>query len=287
MNSPWSTALDAMAARLSAAGIDPDDARLEVRWLLEDVLGISPERSRLRTEALSESEERTLEPLLARRVRREPFSYITGSRWFHGLEFNVDSRVLIPRPETEMIVDFALETVGSLTAPRIADVGTGSGCIAVAIAVRQPGATVDATDVRKDALDVARANAHRHGVSDRITFHCGDLLAALPTDARYDILVSNPPYIPLSEITELQPEVAIHEPHTALVGQDDDGLGCYRRLAAGAADHMAPGGQIAVEVGAGQATRVGDLFEQARWGQVRRLPDLAGIERVVVAVAPK
>lgn len=286
MTELWQQFIAITAERLVQGGIDPAECRLEARLIVAHALGLSREQTILRREAPTDSEEARVEALLVRRLRREPLAYILGTRWFYGLEFAVGPGVLVPRPETELLVEWALEHLPRDAASRIADVGTGSGCIAVAIARQRPSVVVDAIDISPDALRIAKANAERHGVSDRIRFHKGDLFHAVPGAALYDAVVSNPPYIPRSESPRLAPEVADHEPHTALFGPDPDGLGLYRRLAIETASHLRPDGGLAVEVGAGQAPDVATLLQNAGWMRVARIPDLAGIERVVTAVAP-
>lgn len=237
--------------------------------------------------------------MVRRRAAGEPVQYITGEQWFFGLPFTVTPAVLIPRPETELLVEAVLETAdrlwpddGAGAAPRlhVADIGTGSGAIAVALAVRRPHWRLFATDLSPDALAVARANAERHGVAERITFLAGDLLepfAAGGRDARkLDIVVSNPPYIPSSDLAGLQREVRDYEPRLALDG-GPDGLDPYRRMAARLRTLPAVPRVVAFEVGFGQARAVAGLLSDAGcWPDLRIIRDYAGIERHVIASAP-
>jgi release factor glutamine methyltransferase len=277
--------LRATLRRLVAAGIPGDEARAEARLLLAHALGVSREELRLRPDrALTEQEAARFDDLIARRARRAPLAYLTGAREFYGLAFAVTPAVLIPRPETEFVVEAVLRHIAGSPAPRIADVGTGSGCIAVAVAVHAPGARVWATDISPAALAVAAENAERHGVAGRLRFLEGDLLAPLAAFAPFDAIVSNPPYIGPGEIAALPPEVRDWEPRAALTTGNEDALLAYRRLADGAPALLSPGGLLAVEVGLGQAEAVADLWRGAGLGEIAVLADYAGIGRVVTGV---
>ena len=232
--------------------------------------------------------------LVERRSRHEPVAYITGRREFYGLSFEVTPAVLIPRPETEHLVEAALEEVkrlGPREEPpvRVLDLCTGSGNVGVAIAANAASATVCATDSSEAALEVARRNAERLGASGRISFCRGDLFDALPPDEPpYDILVSNPPYIPPSDRESLMDDVRLHEPAEALFDTKSpagDGLGFYRALAAGARERLRAGGLLAVEVGGGgpvgQAAAVREVFAVAGHALERSIKDYGGIERVL------
>lgn len=226
--------------------------------------------------------------LLAERARGVPVAYLTGTKEFFGLEFKVTPAVLIPRPETEVLVERALELARLRELPPqpcILDIGTGSGAIAVALAVHLPEAAVVATDISAAALAVARENAVRHKVEERINFRQGDLWEALAPGGGdslgllFDLVVSNPPYIPEPELEKLSPEVK-REPRLALAG-GLDGLNFYRRLAAGVSTYLAPGGWVLLEVGQGQAAAVGALLAQIGLAVFPPCRDLAGRERVV------
>lgn len=272
-------------ARLLAAGIEPSEAGVEARLLLQHALGFT--REQLITRSEDSVDPTPLEPLLVRRERREPLAYLLGEREFYGLSFFVTPAVLIPRPETELLVEMIRSPpprpAGSQRLA-IADIGTGSGCIAVTLAELLPEAQVYATDISEDALEVARRNAARHGVN--VTFLLGDLLAPLPKELLFEVIVSNPPYISRTEAETLAPEVIDGEPHVALFDTDADGLGFYRRLASDAPKRLAPGGLLAVEVGMGQSGAVARLFEGAGLLDVQTIPDLAGTGRVVRGTKP-
>jgi release factor glutamine methyltransferase len=219
------------------------------------------------------------ETFVARRLTLEPVAYIIGEREFYGLRFFVDRRVLVPRPETELLVERALAEAATLARSplRIADIGAGSGCIAVTLAAHLPHARIYAVDRSADALAVARANAAYHARTAQITFLEGDLLTPLPEPV--DLLVSNPPY---TIMHENEPGVVRHEPALALDG-GADGLDVYRRLLAQAPAHVAPGGAILLEIGAAQGAAVSALAAASFPGAAIRVErDLAGRDRVVV-----
>ena len=220
------------------------------------------------------------EPLVARRERREPVSYILGTREFWGLPFEVGPDVLIPRQETEFIVEETLALVGKDSHPVIVDVGTGSGCIGIALAWEIPGARVIASDVSTDALDVARRNAARHNVGDRITFVETSFLDGI--EEGVDIIVSNPPYVPSVSKRGLTPEVRDYEPSLALFG-GEDGLDGLRSVLDGAAAKLAPGGHLVMEFGCGQDDGVTDLVRGVDGLDVVKIRhDLQDIPRTVV-----
>jgi release factor glutamine methyltransferase len=266
---------------LTAAGIDRDEAAIDVEVLTRHVLGW--DRGQLVTR-LREPVPIPLEPqfeqLLDRRSAREPVAYIIGHREFWGREFEVTPAVLVPRPETEIIIEEALEEArGRPPFSTIVDVGTGSGCLAVTLALEFPAAHVHATDISAAALALARRNAEKHGVEPRVTFVEGDLLAG--TDEPADLIVSNPPYVPSGDSGILQPEVERYEPHAALFG-GTDGLDVIRRLFATAPAWLAEGGRLIVEFGFGQEADVRGLAGAAGWRVVRIRADLQGIPRTAV-----
>lgn len=268
---------------LRGAGVD--EARLDAELLFAAVLGINralllahPDR-RLTPKELARCRE-----LIARRAAREPLAYILGRREFFGLEFAVDGRVLIPRPETELLVEHALRLAGLSPAPALADVGAGSGAIAVVLAVRLPAAAVYALDASDDALAVVAANARRHGVAGRVRCLAGDLLAPLPGPV--DLVVANLPYVPTAEWQALPPEIRDWEPRQALDG-GPDGLDPIRRLLAQAPPFLRPGAALLLEIGAGQGPAATDLARRALPGAVVRLqPDYAGLDRLVIVQVP-
>jgi release factor glutamine methyltransferase len=238
----------------------------------------------------------TIRELVKRRQAGESVAYAVGKKEFYGLDFEVDGRVLVPRPDTETLVDEALDRVGrkparegvgdtaaegeAAGAPRIADVGTGSGAIAVALAKQRPDAAVFAVDISPDALAVARANATRNAVA--ITFLEGDLDTPLRAHAPFDLITANLPYVRTADIAGLAPEVRA-EPALALDG-GADGLDLVRRLVAAAPALLAPGGALVLEIGAGQAEETARLCAAAGLTDVRRRRDLGAVERVVSAV---
>lgn len=263
-------ALAAGAARLRRAGVSTP--RLDAEVLLAHVLGT--ERA-----ALLAHGERGLggragawELALERREAREPVAHITGTRGFRRLELNVDGRVLVPRPETELLVEVAIDAAPA--GGRVCDVGTGSGAVALALADERPDLLLVAVDSSEEALRVARANARRLRLEVR--FAAGDLLRAV--EGPLDAVVANLPYVPDGDLDALAPEISRHEPRAALAG-GPDGLALIRRLVTQAAEREV--GLLALEVGAGQAGEVATLLREGGWPRVAAHRDLAGIERVV------
>jgi release factor glutamine methyltransferase len=219
--------------------------------------------------------------LVGRRERREPLAYIIGSKEFWNLSFEVSPAVLIPRPETELLVEAALDRHRRARTIRIADVCTGSGCVAIALACERPGARVIATDISADALLVARRNARRLQVASRVNFVTTDLLAGI--SGTFDLIVSNPPYVPEPDRSTMQQEVREHEPALALFA-GSDGLSAIRRLAADSVAHLPAGGVLMFEFGAGQETAVDRLIAATaglRMEDIKR--DLQGIPRAAIA----
>jgi release factor glutamine methyltransferase len=277
--------LETCTARLRESGIE--NAHREALWLMEAALGTTGLALYSQSEQVVAAEQR--EQVLAlceRRATREPLQYLLGSQEFYGLEFHVGPAVLIPRPETELLIHETLQRCEGTVAPRIADIGTGSGCLAVTLASSLASATLYATDLSGPALEVARDNAIRHRVADRITFVQGDLLeplACLGLQGGLTAMVANPPYIPDIELASLQPEVARFEPHMALAG-GPDGLAVHRRLIGAAALFLSPGGWLVMEVGHDQAEAVVAMLAVSRlYGSAYVARDAAGIERVVCA----
>jgi release factor glutamine methyltransferase len=217
--------------------------------------------------------------LLARRKANEPIQYILGEREFYGLRFEVNPGVLIPRPETEHLVEAALERIPVDRPSSIADIGTGSGAIAVALAHHRPLAQITALDISPAALEVAKRNAIANGVGDRVRFLESDLLNAVKGEL-FDMIVSNPPYIADSERDSLESQVRDYEPPEALFA-GPTGLEVYRRMIPQAANSLKPGGWLLMEIGAGQHLQLQQLWND--WNEVGFLPDLQGIPRVAVA----
>jgi len=266
----------------SARGIDTP--RLDAEVLLSRILG--KDRMYLYVhydQPLQPNELARYREAVKRRAQRQPVAYITGHKEFMGLDFLVTPAVLIPRPDTEILAETALERLtapGAPEAPAILDIGTGSGALVVSLLVNLPAAKGTAVDLSEAALNVAAENASLHKVADRLVFLRSDLFSALGQE-RFDAIVSNPPYIPSGDIAGLEPEVHC-EPAMALDG-GPDGLDCYRRLLAACPYHLVPGGFMALEVGEGQAQAVAALAEQIDGLSVAEIrKDYAGIERVVV-----
>ena len=269
---------------LEHAGIET--AEQEALWIVEHVLHLSTHHVVIdRDRRLSSSELLAARGLIARRVGREPLQYILGTQEFCGLEFTVNPAVLIPRPETELLVEYVTQRIRADRPATIVDVCTGSGCIAVAIARMRPHARVIATDLSGPALNVARQNAIRLGVSERITWLEGDLLGPLvehELEGQVDVIVSNPPYIPELDWATLQPEVRLFEPRGALVA-GPQGTELHERLLREADRYLSPGGAVIMEIGAGQARAMRRIVEQTPGYRFHRLVlDEAGLERVVI-----
>jgi release factor glutamine methyltransferase len=260
--------------------------RLQVELLLAHALKMPRMNLYLNFErALSAPETETLRELVRRRGQREPLQYIVGSTSFCGLELAVSRHVLVPRPETEMLAERAWKFLGQLPPDgpaRALDLGTGSGCLAIALAVHAPRARVEATDLSEDALNTARQNAASLEVEGRIDFLLGDGFAALNPENRFDLIVSNPPYIATAEIQTLEPEVRDYEPRMALDG-GPDGLVFYRRIAAGAGAFLRPGGRVMLELNDHGAEKVGEIFERKGWKIEAIEPDYNQYQRIFIA----
>ena len=273
--------------RLRGAGID--SARLDAELLLGCALGMSREELIVAARRkLSVAESDRYEDLLRRRLNREPLAYITGRQEFWSLGFLVSGDVLVPRPETETLVERALKhlaTINNREAPRILELGTGSGAIAVALASELPQAEIVATEIAPAALQIARRNASRNGVSNAMRFLQGDLFTALDQELEkdFDLILSNPPYIPRGEIAHLGAEVSRWEPRAALDG-GVDGLDFYRRIIEEAPGYLRQGGAVAVEIGAAIGSLVLALFRNnPAYGDTRVYQDYSGRDRVVIA----
>ncbi len=268
---------------LSGGGIQ--NAEHEAVWIMDFALGASRLTLRLegQRQVTAEDRSRAME-LFGRRAAREPLQFILGTQEFCGLEFEVGPAVLIPRPETELLVEEVRRHGFAVPHPIVADIGTGSGCVAVALAHALPSASLYATDLSPAALDLARSNARRHAVEHRVVFLKGDLFEPLRgrgLEGRLAAVVSNPPYIADGEVADLPPEVGSFEPKLALAG-GVDGLAIHRRLLDEAPEFLAPGGLLALEVGLGQADRLRHrALLGGGYGRIQTTPDAAGIERVV------
>ncbi|MBR5348084.1 MAG: peptide chain release factor N(5)-glutamine methyltransferase [Lachnospiraceae bacterium] len=266
--------------RLRTGGIPEPESDA---WILfSHVFGLDRTHYLLEQERLADEEEMTrFEAAVQTRLTRIPVQYITGEQDFYGLTFRVTPAVLIPRYDTEVLVDLVLSE--NPKAGRFLDLCTGSGCIAVSLMKSGQFASGEATDISREALNVAADNASRNGVT--LIFSEGDLWAAVG-DRTYDVIVSNPPYIAESERPTLMPEVREHEPGLALFAEHD-GLAFYERIAREACEHLVPGGRLYVEIGATQGEQVSELFKQNGLTDVRVTKDLAGLPRVVSARRPE
>lgn len=269
------------AARLRAAGLTPEDADRDAAVIARGLLGWSladwlSQRGREADAPFIDA----FDPLITRRATFEPVAYLLGTREFYGRPFHVQSGVLIPRPETELLIETALQWISATGARNIADVGTGTGCISVTLALEVPDLHIVATDQSSDALAVAQRNANDLDVQGRIEWRHTDLLNGI--EAPLDLVVSNPPYVPERDRTTLSPDVRDHEPALALFA-GDDGLDVIRRLIPDAARHLRPGGGLILEVGAGQSATVTSLLSDAGFTNVTWHADLQKITRIVAA----
>ena len=269
---------------LEQGGIE--SAEQEAFWIVEHVLGLAAHHIVVdQDRPLSHIELSVVRRLIERRVGREPLQYILGTQEFCGLEFDVNPAVLIPRPETELLVEYVEQRISVEQQAIIVDVCTGSGCIAVVIARLRPRARMIAIDLSPPSLDVARHNAARHAVDDRIRWLEGDLLGPLAKqclEGHVDIIVSNPPYIPEAELPLLQPEVRQFEPLGALVA-GPQGTELHERLLQEAGQYLTPGGALVMEIGTGQAPALRRIIDQSFGYRFHQLVyDAAGRERVVI-----
>ncbi|MGC2238604.1 MAG: peptide chain release factor N(5)-glutamine methyltransferase [Pyrinomonadaceae bacterium] len=231
---------------------------------------------------LSDEEETRFQEFLRRRASREPFQHITGRQEFYGLDFEVSKDVLIPRPETELIVENAIRVLREKENPRFCEVGVGSGCISVSILHEVENARATGLDVSAKALQIAGRNAANHKVSARLELKISDVFAVL-TGEKFDLIVSNPPYISIEDFPELQTEVKNFEPRSALT-DEQNGLSIVEKIIAGTPDFLKPNGFLLLEIGFGQAEKVREMFSPEIWKSVEILPDLQGIPRTAKAV---
>ena len=281
----WTVArlLEWTTGRFKERGID--SPRLEAEILLACALGIRRIDLYVRHDQIVDDAGRArFRDMVRRRQEGCPTAHIVGKKEFYSLDFAVSPATLIPRPDTELLVDEALRQAKPLTDPLIADIGTGTGCVAVALAHRLPKARIVAVDISPEALETARGNATSLGVADRVDFRLGDLLAPL-AGLRPDLIVSNPPYIPTNDIAGLDPGVRDHEPALALDG-GPDGLRVIERLAEQALSLLAPGGRLLVEIGAGQEEGARGVLTRAGFTVESVRKDGGGHPRVVRAGRP-
>jgi release factor glutamine methyltransferase len=226
---------------------------------------------------LTPTEEAAFKNAVDKRSVREPLQHITGTQEFFRLDFQVNRDVLIPRPETEIIVEKALEILESIENPRFCEVGAGSGCISISILKNLPQATAVALDISAPAIETAKRNAVFHEVDDRLEFYLSDVFSKLPTE-QFDLIVSNPPYIPDADIAGLEPEVRDFEPLSALT-DGGDGLSIIRRIVVNSPRFLRPGGSLLMEIGFGQSAEVESLFSPEIWKSVEVIRDLQSIPR--------
>jgi len=258
---------------------DVENPRLNAEHLLAHALGLKRMELYLQFDRpLGETERAPLRDLVKRRGTREPLQHVLGTAEFHGRTFASDKRALIPRPETEQLVEIALEIAKTKASPRILDIGTGSGVIALTLALEIHSAEVQAIDISAEALELAAENTSRHQLTDRVTFDQANLLP--PDDTKFDLIIANLPYIPAAEIATLSPEVR-HDPVTALDG-GADGLDLIRRLIESAPAHLTPGGTLLLEIGAGQADAVNVLLSARKFRDISLRPDYSNIPRFAV-----
>ncbi len=277
--------LKTAAATLAEAGVE--DSRLEVELLLLDCLGVS--RSRLfflYDQEVKPKLEQRFQEVLSRRCRREPLQYILGSCEFWSLDFHVAPAVLIPRPETEFLLEHVFSTLGlerDISELKILDLCTGSGVIGVVLAKEFDHAAVTAVDYSSDALALARENIARHGLEERINLVCADLLTGFRPNQVFDVIVTNPPYVKACDLSGLEPEVRDWEPELALSG-GETGMDVINRICFDACHHLKPGGWLFMEIGADIGGQVEHVFAASeRYEQVRVVQDWAGRPRVLQA----
>ena len=274
-------ALQQSARILSVNGIE--DSYIEARMLLGHITKLLPVQIYTQTEqTLSQEQERGIYELIERRLRREPTAYIVNRREFYGIDFYIDSRVLIPRPETELLVDTALEFSKNTCPPSppfIADIGTGCGAIAISLALNLPHSKIYATDISHSALEVARLNCEHHKVTRQVTLLQGNLLEPVPEPV--DLIVANLPYVRSSELENLSPEITGFEPRTAIDG-GENGLKCIRQLLEQTKEKINPRGCLLLEIGQNQEQEVIRLIHRyLNKVSFTFIPDLNGINRVV------
>jgi release factor glutamine methyltransferase len=275
---------------LSRKGVE--SPRLQAELLLAHVLRLPRMRLYLSFDrTLIPPEQDLYRDLVCRRGRREPLQHIVGSTCFCGLELAVNRNVLIPRPETELLAEAGWEILNRRAVPasgtlRVLDWGTGSGCLAIAVAVHCPQAEITAVDASSAALEVAAGNVARHGLPNRVRLKLSDGFSGLEPEEKFDLILSNPPYIPTAEIATLEPEVREFDPRCALDG-GADGLDYYRRFAREAGGHLRPGGQVLLEFGDGQAQAVRQLFEEQKWIVEAVREDYTHRARILIASQTK
>lgn len=260
-------------------------ARRDAEILLAHILVIEPSALPIFSKPVSQEQSALFDDMIARRLTGEPVAYITGVQGFWSLDFHVNPHTLIPRPDTELLVEVGLNVIKGSTAPRIADLGTGSGCILLSILSEHSRATGIGADISVEALKVAQCNAETHGLATRAQFIESDWFKGFG-GPQFDLIVSNPPYIPADDIEALMSDVKDFEPTAALNG-GHDGLDYYRQITSHATAYLAKEGHLAFEVGIGQFADVSALLARENFRDIRFFPDLSGINRVVMAKKPQ
>jgi release factor glutamine methyltransferase len=260
-----------------------DTPELDAKLLAEAAFGLDKLSLSLREKEDAPADGLSrLDSLAARRLDGEPVARLLGHKEFYGLDFALNAATLVPRPETELVVDQGLAALKGKDAPVLLDLGTGSGCIAIALLVHAPQAHAIATELSPEAIAVARRNAERLGVADRLDLRQGSWCEPLAADERFDLVVANPPYVETEIIPQLPAEVSGYDPVLALDG-GEDGLSAYRAIAEGMKGHLKPGGTLIVEIGSEQGIEVGALLSTAGFTGIDIRKDLAGLDRVVIA----
>jgi release factor glutamine methyltransferase len=266
--------------RFLKENISKNESMIEIDILIEHVFGFSKKDLIINPDiSISEKNYREFNLLVDYRIKNKiPVQYLTNKAYFMGREFYVDNNVLIPRPETEILVEEVLKTASKMSDAKIIDVGTGSGCIAVITALNLPKSRILGSDISQSALDVAKINAEKHNINN-ITFIQSDVLEN--TNETFDIIVSNPPYIPISQRKSLQEEVVKHEPHTALFVEDNIGVEFYEKIGIQAFKKLNQNGFLMVEIGFSQSEFVTNIFKENKFREISVKKDLSGIERIV------
>ncbi|HVY71847.1 MAG TPA: peptide chain release factor N(5)-glutamine methyltransferase [Verrucomicrobiae bacterium] len=268
-----------------------ESPRLQVELMLAAALGMPRLKLYLNFEQeLAEAQLELVREQVRRRGNREPLQHILGSVSFCGREIKVNRHVLVPRPETELLAERGWEFLkariaAGIATPRAIDLGSGSGCIAIALALECPATEIHAVDVSPEALAMARENAELNGCADRLQFHLGDAFGACPAPGKFDLMITNPPYIADAEVATLEPEVRDHDPRLALAG-GTDGLDFYRKLAANAGTLLRPDGCLLCEFGDGQAEQIRAVFVEHKWVVASVEPDYTGRQRIMAARYP-
>lgn len=265
-------------------GISQIEATLEVDILLDHIFGLKrKDIIGYPDTILQENKLAKFYNLISRRVNEKlPVQYLTHKAYFMGYEFYVDENVLIPRPETELLVEEVVNIARSIPDKKLSiiDIGTGSGCIAGMLA-KNLDSNIVASDISEKALEVAKYNAKNLGLEDRISFRHSDIFSNI--EEKFDIIVSNPPYIPIKERESLQFEVSGHEPHLALFAEDEEGISFYKKLISQSKDHLNKGGYFAVEIGISQSQLIKDVLEHFEFKNIRIIKDFSNIDRVIIA----